>query len=411
MDIGALLNGNWLWDRLNDLAAIGALSNGGVCREALSDGERSALVLLAEWAGQLGCTIHTDAIGNLFIRREGIEALPPVLIGSHIDTQPVGGKYDGTYGVLAGLALLEAFHRAGVEHRRPIEVVAWTNEEGSRFSPAAMGSACFTGHADHETLRELRDVDGTRLGDELDRTLLKLERLGATRREFGFPVHCYLEAHIEQGPILEAEGAVVGIVNAIQGANWYQFEVRGSVAHAGTTPRALRKDAFAGAMELAAALREQATDPDDEVRFTIGRFILQPGSPNTIPDSATFTVDLRHYDNTLLERLDLAFSKLAERKWANCSVEMRREMCLGTVRFDDGLLNVLERTAKRQGIEYRRLSSGAFHDAAHLARHCPSAMLFIPCEGGISHHPHERITKEDAIAGARVLAEAVISIA
>lgn len=409
--IGEAIDGDWLWRRLEELAAFGARDDGGVCRLALSQGERDATRRLADWAGAMGASMHTDAIGNLFFRREGREDLTPVVTGSHIDTQPMGGRYDGAYGVLAGFALLEALARTGTTHRHPIEVVAWTNEEGARYSPGAMGSAAFTGHGKLEDYLKVADPDGVRLEDELAVTLASLDALGARRRDFGFPIHALVEAHIEQGPILEAEGVPVGVVTGVQGPAWYRVEVKGEAAHAGTTPRAARRDAFVGASELARAMREAAQDPEDTIRFTIGRFEVLPGAPNTVPDSVRFTVDLRHVEAATLDRLDGVLRELAAREWAGCTASLTRDMRLDPIAFPQDLVDAVEEAGAKLGIATRRILSGAFHDAAYLAAHCPSVMLFIPCARGVSHHPSESITPQDAAAGARVLAEAVLSLA
>jgi N-carbamoyl-L-amino-acid hydrolase len=409
--IGEAVDGGWVWARLEELATFGALPNGGVRRLSLSGEEREATRRIAEWTDALGCRLLTDAFGNLFIRRDGTADLAPVVTGSHVDTQPAGGRYDGAYGVVAGLALLEALQRTGTRHRRPIEVVAWTNEEGSRFSPGTMGSAVFAGAANLARFLETTDSAGVPMGEELARSLALLDSLGAERRPFGFPIHALIEAHIEQGPILEAEGVPLGVVAAMQGPAWYRFMVEGEAAHAGTTPRSARRDAFLGASELAAALRAETLDPEDAVRFTIGRFEVSPGSPNTVPDYVLFTVDLRHFKASVLDRIDRAFAALAGKEWARCRVTMTRDMRLDPVTFSTRLVERLETAAARLGLPTRRMLSGAFHDAAYLARHCPAAMLFIPCAGGVSHHPAERITPEDATAGARVLAEAVLSLA
>ena len=410
-DMNVAVDGGWLWERLNALAAIGGRQDGGVSRSALSEGERQAIGLIAGWADELGCRIFSDAIGNVFVRRDGIEDLPPVVTGSHIDTQPVGGRYDGTYGVVAGLATIEALHRTGTLHRRPIEVVAWTNEEGSRFAPGAMGSAAFMGFEDVDVLRERRDCDGVSLGKELDRNLAALESLGAEQRAFGMPFHAFVEAHIEQGPLLEEAETPIGIVEGVQGLAWYRFDVEGVAAHAGTTPLEGRHDAFLGASELAANLRQAAIKASPQVRFTIGRFEVLPGSPNTIPNHVGFFVDLRHFAPDVLDGLHRIFTDLCNGVWQGCTISMSRQMRIEPVQFSQMVTNELEVSARRLKVPFTRLRSGAFHDAAHLAAHCPTSMLFIPCKNGISHHPDESIKFSDAEIGGRVLAHSVLSLA
>lgn len=405
------IDGEALWRRLQELATFGARSDGGVDRPALSATERAARRRLIEWADALGATSHIDPAGNMFFRRAGIDDLDPVLFGSHIDSQPNGGRYDGAYGVVAGFALLEAAARAQLVHARPIEVVVWNNEEGSRYSPGAMGSALFAGQIGLDALRDVQDADGLRFADELEATIVDAKAAGARERKLGFPVHAFIEPHIEQGPILEREGLPVGIVDGIQGLRWYRVTVHGSSAHAGTTPRAARRDAFVGAAELAAALRAPTIDSEDAVRFTIGRFRVFPGSPNTIAERAEFSVDLRHNDDALLTSLDEVFAELAQRSWSGCSVEMERVMTLSPVSFDERVISLLEQGARTSGRSYRRMTSGAFHDATHMASLCPTAMVFIPCAAGISHNPLERIEPHDALAGAEVAIAAIVALA
>lgn len=405
------IDSNNLWQRLEELATFGALSDGGVNRQALSENERKARRRLMEWADDLGATSHIDSAGNMFFRRAGRAELAPVLIGSHIDSQPNGGRYDGAYGVVSGFALLEAAAREGLEHLRPIEVVVWNNEEGSRYAPGAMGSALFSGRLSFDVLHDLRDEDGIRLVDELGVTIAEARAAGATERGLGFPVRAFVEPHIEQGPVLEQQGKQIGIVTGTQGLRWYQVSVSGASAHAGTTPWAARRDAFVAAIELATVLRELSLDADEALRFTIGRFGLSPNSPNTIAEKADFSIDLRHHEEIKLSEVANAFAELAKLSWAGCSVEMRETMRLSPRRFDQSVTELLEHAARTCGRQYQHMFSGAFHDATNVAEICATAMIFIPCAGGVSHTPAESITLEDALAGAEVAATAVIASA
>ena len=290
-----------LWQRHAEMAKLGGTPKGGVNRQALSPEDAAARNLLASWATARGFSIFTDAIGNLFVRRQGSDpGLAPVASGSHMDSQPTGGRFDGMYGVLAAFEALEALEDAGIQTRRPLMAVAWTNEEGSRFQPGAMGSAVFAGRYKLDDMLGVKDWEGVSLGEALAATLnaAPAPMLDAMT---GFPLAGYVEAHIEQGPQLEAECKRIGVVTGIQGSRRYIVHIAGEEAHAGTTPRSARKDAFAAATRVATAMYEATTDQDDALRFTIGRVEVQPGSPNTVPGKASFTIDMRHPEDAVLD--------------------------------------------------------------------------------------------------------------
>ncbi len=290
-----------LWQRHAEMAKLGGTPKGGVNRQALSPEDAAARNLLAAWAKARGFSIFTDAIGNLFVRREGSDPdAAPVMSGSHMDSQPTGGRFDGMYGVLAAFEALEALEDAGLKTRRPLMAVAWTNEEGSRFQPGAMGSAVFAGRYGLADMLAAKDWEGVALGDALAATL-KAAPAPMRGGPPGFALAGYLEAHIEQGPRLENERKTIGVVTGIQGSRRYIVQIRGEEAHAGTTPRTARKDAFATATRIAAAMYEATTDADDTLRFTIGRVEVHPGSPNTVPGQASFTIDMRHPWKSVLE--------------------------------------------------------------------------------------------------------------
>ncbi len=406
--LASAVDGDRFWADIEAQAMIGALSPRGIRRLALDDQDNRARLWLMEQGKALGCSAHYDGMGNIFLRREGQDpSLAPLLIGSHLDSQPSGGAYDGTLGVVAGLAVLRALAEHQIAHERPVEVVSWTNEEGARFAPGASGSSWFAGRRDAETILAARDDDGVTFQDALTDCLALLEAQGAQFRATPVVPYAFLELHIEQGPVLETQGAPVSVVTGIQGVNWYEVEVNGQSNHAGTTPEASRRDAFMGAHALVGALKEAVAVHDDQVRFTIGKFALTPNSVNTIAQQARLTIDLRHPDPAVLDALDAAFQRLAEREWSGCMATVEATSRVAPVAFDDHLVAVLDDAVKAFWPKAPRLVSGAFHDAIHLAHLCPTAMLFTPCRAGISHHPDEHIERADAEVAVRVLAHAV----
>jgi len=399
-----------LWSRHEAMARIGAIPGNGVNRPALSPEDIRARRLLIEWARARGFTIAADGIGNLFVRRAGLDpAAAPVMTGSHMDSQPRGGRFDGIYGVLAGLEALEAIDEAGVKTRRPLEVVAWTNEEGGRFPPCTMGSAVFTGERRLEDFLEVTDNDGVRLGDALAQTLAATP--DAEPRAFRSPAAAYVEAHIEQGPLLERASRTIGVVTGIQGLRWFNVEVFGESAHAGTTPLGLRRDALRDALAIMAAIAELARDPDDVTRFTVGRMLVTPNSPNSVASHVLFSVDLRHPDPAVIRRLGEAVEPLARSTARACTVKVTPTLNDDPCAFDAGVANAIERSARALGLPHMRLASGASHDAMYMARVCPTGMIFVPCEKGISHNEAENATPSDLAAGARVLAATLLELA
>jgi N-carbamoyl-L-amino-acid hydrolase len=294
-----------LWRRHMAMAEIGGIAGGGVDRPALSQEDIRARALLLEWAGARGYEPAVDPIANLFVRRPGRDrSAAPVVVGSHMDSQPTGGRFDGIFGVLAALEALEALDDAGIASRHPIDLVAWTNEEGGRFAPGAMGSAVFAGAIDMQTCLALTDATGIAFADALQATLAATPDLA--RRPFGFPIAAYLEPHIEQGPQLEATGNQIGVVTGIQGARWYVVEVSGEPGHAGTAPLRGRKDALQAAVRMIAGLGQLMHDPDDKLRFTVGRLQVEPNSPIVVPARVTFSIDFRHPEaRVLAERGEL----------------------------------------------------------------------------------------------------------
>lgn len=409
-DAVARLDGERLWARHMEMAAIGALPGGGVNRAAFSKEDIAARKLLISWARERGFAVATDAVGNLFIRRAGTDPdAPPVMTGSHLDSQPRGGRFDGVYGVLAGLAALEAIDQAGIVTRLPLELVAWSNEEGSRFPPCTMGSAVYTGARALSEFLEVRDNEGTALREALAETLAASP--GLEKRELRSPAAAYIEAHIEQGPLLEQEGKTIGVVTGIQGLRWFNVEVFGETAHAGTTPLKSRKDALREAIAIIDALHELTRDETDTVRFTVGRMLVSPNSPNSVPSHVLFSVDVRHPDPETIQRLGDAVESTARSAVLRCSVKVTPTLRDDPCAFDPAVVECVEQAARALDLPCRRMPSGASHDAMYMARVCPTGMIFVPCEKGISHNEAENARPEDLAAGARVLTAALIELA
>lgn len=410
ISVASFVDGDRLWNRLQDLARFGATANGGVSRLALSTEEIPARAELVRWGREIGLRPFTDEAANLFLRLDGSEPdLPPVLVGSHIDSQPTGGKYDGAYGVLAGFEAVEAIVTSGRRPRRSIEVVAWMNEEGSRFAPGMMGSAVFTGRRRMQDIEAVTDRTGVSVREALSRVLDA--DVGIERRPLGFPVSGFLEAHIEQGVTLEKHGIPIGIVTGIQGKKTFRVEVVGEESHAGTTPRAVRKDALVDAVAIVRALQDAIWDDKDEVRFTIGMFTVLPNAPSVVPGRVTFSIDLRHNDRDTVVRLGALVQTVCKDATGPCEICCRELLYDEPVAFPETSQRLFADAAAKLGIAHMSLPSPAGHDSRYLHYVAPTGMVFIPCAGGISHNEAESITPEDAAAGARVLAEALFASA
>jgi len=400
-----------LWQRHADMAKLGGTPKGGVNRQALSPEDAAARNLLASWAKARGFSVSTDAIGNLFVRREGTDAhADPVMSGSHMDSQPTGGRFDGMYGVLAAFEALEALEDAKAKTKRPVIAVAWTNEEGSRFQPGAMGSAVFAQRYELDEMLQQKDWKGVVLKEALAETLKAAPAPMRTGLP-GFALAGYVEAHIEQGPRLENEKKTIGVVTAIQGSRRYIVTVDGEEAHAGTTPRAARKDAYAAATRIASAMYEATTDKDDTLRFTIGRVEVSPGSPNTVPGKAVFTIDMRHPDNDVLAAHEKKLYDIVKSKAAPCPASIERVTNVPPTNFDTGVIDLVRDAANNLKLTNMDMPSGAGHDAMHIATLCPAGMIFVPCERGISHNEIENATPSDLAAGTRVLVEVLEKLA
>lgn len=400
----AAINGARLLQRLDDFAAIGATPRGGVDRQALTEGDRSARAKLAGIAAERGFAVYQDEAANLFVRRPGSDdSAPPFLIGSHLDTQPTGGRFDGALGTLAAFEVLESLEDAGVTTQAPVEVVAWTNEEGCRFAPGSLGAQAFVNGTIAGALLQSRSVDGARLADELAATLSALP--SAAMRPLGSPIAGYIELHIEQGPILENEDVPIGVVTGVQGTRWLQVRVTGEAGHAGTTAHAARRDPMQAAVLGLARLYAAVMPQDEDARMTVGRISAEPGSINAIPASVVFSLDIRHPS---LDRLDEIGAQIADTLQQTavahgCTVSIDRVFDMEPTRFAAPLIDCIEQVAGEQGLRHRKMISRAFHDALFIAGIAPSAMIFVPCRDGISHNEKEFVEPEHAVLGAEIL--------
>ncbi len=391
-----------------ELGQIGATDRGGVCRLALTDEEIRARRLLIDWAQEIGLTVFTDEISNLFFRLEGSDpSAAPVVTGSHIDTQPTGGKFDGAFGVVAGFEAVQAMVESALTPTRPIEIVAWLNEEGSRFSPGMMGSEAFAGRRPLEQILAVTDADGVSTSEALKKTMAAFADI--ERRELGFPLAAFLEAHIEQGPILEEKGIAVGVVTGIQGSRRFRVEVKGEDGHAGTQPMSERKDALFAALDMIGAMRS-AFEPD-EAKFTVGLFELSPNVPSVVPSRVFFSIDIRHPDWPTLSRHGDAVATLCKANSGACTVTVTEIATSESLEFPTEIRNCIAESAEGLGIATAEILSLAGHDARQLHYHCPTGMIFTPCKGGISHNEAESSEPADLAAGTRVLAAALIGLA
>ncbi len=403
------VDGGRLWRSLMDMARIGATEKGGVCRLALTDLDKDGRDLFVRWCEEAGCTISVDRMGNIFARRPGRNPdAPPVMTGSHLDSQPTGGKYDGAYGVLAGLEVVRTLNDLGVETEAPVEVAVWTNEEGSRFAPAMIASGVFAGAFDLEHGLSRPDPEGRTLGEELERIGYAGD-LECGNRELA----AYFEAHIEQGPILEDEEKTIGIVSGGQAQRWYEITMTGQEAHAGPTPMLTRRDALLGAARAVDAVNRIGLSHQPGACATVGMLDARPNSRNVIPGSVFFTVDFRHPDDSVLSAMDGELRTACEAIAADIALELEFEQIWHSpaVAFDAACVEAVRSGAKKCDYTYMDIVSGAGHDACYVARVAPTGMIFVPCEGGISHNEIESATSEDLQAGCNVLLHAILEFA
>ena len=399
------VDGARLWQSLMDLAAIGATPKGGVCRLALTALDGQGRDLFVRWAREAGCSIRIDAIGNIFARRSGRDdRLPAIMTGSHIDTQPTGGKFDGNYGVLAGLEVVRSLNDAGVQTEAPIEVVVWTNEEGSRFVPVMMGSGVYVGAFTLEHALAQCDAQGISVGQALQDSHYAGPVVGTP------DVGAYFEAHIEQGPVLETADCVIGVVQGALGQRWYDVVVQGMEAHAGPTPMALRRDALLAASELVLEVNRIALDRAPHARGTVGSLEVYPNSRNVIPGRVSMSVDLRAGDDAVLLDMDADLRRTCARmaQARGVTIDVQEVVYFPPQPFTPDLVEDIRSGAKVLGFSAMDVVSGAGHDAVYLARVAPTAMIFVPCADGISHNEIEDAKPEHLEAGCNVLLQAML---
>ncbi|MEZ5665013.1 MAG: Zn-dependent hydrolase [Burkholderiaceae bacterium] len=397
-----------LLERLKTLAQVGAIDGGGCCRLALTDDDRRGRDLVAGWMREQGLDVTVDAIGNVFGLRAGRTPTAPVMTGSHIDTVRTGGRYDGNLGVVAGLEVLRTLDRAGVETERPMVVAFFTDEEGARFAPDMLGSLVYVGGMPLAQALDVRAIDGARLGDEL----VRIGYAGPAAPGRHLP-HAFVELHIEQGPVLDAEGWTIGAVEDLQGISWQELTIVGESNHAGTTPMRLRHDAGYAAAAVTAFVRGLAARMGGSQVATVGKIDLHPNLINVIAARATLTVDLRNTDETLLQQAESELAGYLVQLAADEGVTIRTRTLarFEPVRFDDAVVRRIEHVAARLGLRQRRMTSGAGHDAQMLARVCPTAMIFVPSLKGISHNPAEHTEPAHIAAGADVLLHTLLGLA
>ncbi len=395
-----------LWDSLMQMGEIGGTEKGGCCRLALTDLDKQARDLFTQWCEEAGCTVRVDKMGNVFARRPGKNNdLPPVVMGSHIDTQPTGGKFDGVYGVLSGLEVIRTLNDHNIETEHPVEASIWTNEEGSRFAPAMVASGVFAGVFDLEYGLSRADLDGKTMGEEL-------QRIGyAGEHEVGSPVKAFFEAHIEQGPILEEEETTIGVVTDAQGQRWYEVTLTGQEAHAGPTPMLRRKDALLGAARIIDEVNRIGIENQPNACSTVGLLQVFPNSRNVIPGEVFFTIDFRHPNDEVLSKMDAELREVTAKIADQVGLQMKFEQIWYSppVPFDKGCVDSVRQAATDAGYSHRDIVSGAGHDACYIARVAPTGMVFVPCENGISHNEEENAKPEDLHAGCNVLFQAVLN--
>ena len=395
-----------LWASLMEMARIGATEKGGVNRQALTELDGQGRDLFVRWCREAGCSVRVDAVGNIYARRPGKDdALAPVMTGSHLDTQPTGGKYDGVFGVLSGLDVIRTLNDLNYETERPVEVTVWTNEEGCRFAPAMMGSGVAIGKFDLDEVYALADADGKTFRDELD----AIGYLGEGAPTVG-DVAAFFEVHIEQGPILEAEDKTIGIVQGAQGQRWFDVTLVGQEAHAGPTPMQTRHDALVGAAEIVGAVNRIGLEFQPGACATVGQFDVSPNSRNTIPGRAVFSVDFRHPEDARLSAMKAALEAACAKAASGQGLELECQEIWyqPPIVFDSDCVAAVQAGAEAAGLDAMKIVSGAGHDACHISTLAPTGMIFVPCKDGISHNEVESATQDHCAAGCNVLLHAII---
>lgn len=396
-----------LWARHMELARIGVIEETGNCRLSLSDEDGQARDLFAGWCRSAGLTLHSDRAGNMFAVRPGRDPdRAAVAAGSHLDTQPHGGRFDGISGVLAALEVVEALNDADIQTEAPLVVINWTNEEGVRFAPGLLGSNWFAGGIESDVLDEIRASDGARFADEA-------ERIGwrGDMQPQDLPLESFFELHIEQGPMLEAEGMQVGVVTAVQGLRWLDVSVTGTDAHAGTTPLDARSDALLAAAGMLVAINDAGRQEGPEARVSVGRLVPATNGPSTIVGAVDFVIDMRHPENAVLDRLESRCAVLCREaaKRYGCEANVSRRLAVPPRAFDTECIAAVQTAADDLGFRNQRMSSGALHDASNIASVVPTSMIFVPCRDGSSHNVNEYAAPDDLAAGCEVLLHAMLS--
>ncbi len=400
------INPQRLWDSLMETAQIGGTQKGGICRLTLTDLDREVRDWFKAQVEALGCTVTVDEVGNMFALKPGKRSdVAPIAIGSHLDTQPTGGKFDGVLGVLGGLETLRTLHDLGYETNAPLMLVNWTNEEGSRFAPAMLGSGVYAGVFDRAYADAREDRQGVTFKDAIEGIGYRGEA-AAGSVTFG----AMFELHIEQGPILEAEGKVVGVVQGVQGMRWYELDLTGREAHTGSTPMHLRKNALLGAARVVEAVDRVALAHAPAAVGTVGLIEAKPNSRNVIPGHVFLTVDLRHPDDAVLDQMERKLMEAVPEIAAGIGLEadFRKVWDSPAVKFDPDCIAAVRKGTEKAGLPSRDMVSGAGHDAAYVARVAPTTMIFVPCAGGLSHNEAESTSFDECAAGAQVLLNAVL---
>ncbi|MCQ4158713.1 Zn-dependent hydrolase [Roseomonas sp. GC11] len=396
-----------LWDALMGMAEIGATPKGGVKRLTLTEVDKAGRERFTQWCEALGLTVRVDAIGNMFARREGRDpSRPPVLMGSHLDSQPSGGKFDGALGVIAGLEVMRTLHDLNIQTEAPIELINWTDEEGSRFGHSLMGSGAWAGVYTLEKVYGLKDVEGVSVSAALEGIGYKGEHPARP-----FPADAYFELHIEQGPILEREGKEIGIVTGAQAQVWYDAVITGQDAHAGTTPPSARRDALVAAARVIERVDALMRARGEDGRGTVGQLHVLPNSRNVVPGEVRFSIEFRHPEDAVIAHLASTFPAEVKAlvEGTGCTLALTELFRIAMQPFDAGCVDLVRQGAAKLGYSTREIVSGAGHDAVYVARHVPTAMIFTPCKDGLSHNEAESILPEEAAAGCQVLFEAVLA--
>ncbi|MCE8043496.1 Zn-dependent hydrolase [Halomonas daqingensis] len=408
MNADIRINKDRLWERIMAMAEIGATELGGSCRLALTEEDRQGRDLFIKWCREIGCEIKIDRMGNIFARRQGGNPCRlPIACGSHLDTQPHGGKFDGVFGVLAGIEIFETLNENNVMTDSPLEICVWTNEEGSRFAPPMISSGVFGGSYDLEYALSREDADGVTLGEALE-TIGYAGKLPCGEH----PLGAFIEIHIEQGPVLERNEETIGVVTGVQGTRWYQVVFQGQDAHTGSTPMPGRRDALVSAARAIIAIKEIAMDQSPDAVATVGRIENSPNSHNTIPGEVKLTVDMRHFDARTLDAMEGQLHEIvnAAALKESTTVEITRISNTPSIYFDKHCITAVEEATHTLCYRYRKLISGAGHDACHISRVAPTSMIFVPCAGGLSHNEAESAESEDLAAGANVLLHAMLKL-